>query len=306
MKAIRIHEFGASDKVQLEDLPPPKVEAGEALVRIKAAGVNPVDWMVRENIYNPEGADKVPLTLGQDFSGVIEAIGPGSKTDLKPGDEVFGEVWGSFAEFARVPLSDLVRKPKGISFEVAAAIPMPALTAWQSVIDTAGAKPGMRFLVHGAGGAVGSFAAQLARHKGCWVAATASQATFPFLKSVGIDLLIDYEREDFSKSVRDLDVVLDPIGSDVLARSYSVLKQGGMLIHLLGELSEAKAKAAGVQGVNFGMEYDVEDLEEFARLVEQGVIKPHVSHVLPLDQAREALDLNQGNQSHGKIVLQVS
>ncbi|MGC4122275.1 MAG: NADP-dependent oxidoreductase [Myxococcales bacterium] len=303
MKAIRINEFGSSDKVQVEDLPLPEVETGFALVRIKAAGVNPVDWMVRENIYNPEGADQVPLTLGQDFAGVIEKLGDGSKTDLKPGDEVFGEVWGSFAEFARVPISDLVRKPKGLTFEVAAALPMPALTAWQSIVDTAGAKPGMRFLIHGAGGAVGSFAAQIAKYKGCWVAATASQASFPFLESCGIDLLIDYAKEDFAQKVRDCDVVLDPIGSDVLARSYQVLKKGGMLINLLGELNDAQANAAGVQGVNFGMEYDVEDLEEFAGLVEQGAIKPHVSQVMPLDQARKALDLNQNNQSHGKIVL---
>ncbi|HEY3449194.1 MAG TPA: NADP-dependent oxidoreductase [Myxococcales bacterium] len=303
MKAIRIHEFGTSEKVQVDDLPLPDVEAGFALVRIKAAGVNPVDWMVRENIYNPEGADRVPLTLGQDFSGVIEKLGDGSKTDLEPGDEVFGEVWGSFVEFARVPVSDLARKPKGISFEVAAAIPMPALTAWQSIVDTAGAKAGMRFLVHGAGGAVGSFAAQFAKYKGCWVAATASQASFPFLKSIGVDLLIDYANEDFTQKVHDLDVVLDPIGSDVLARSYSVLKKGGMLINLLGEINEAQAKRAGVRGIDFGMEYDVEDLEEIARLVEQGAIKAHISQVLPLDQARKALDLNQNNQSHGKIVL---
>jgi len=158
MKAVRIHEFGGPDQVHVEDVPLPKVARGKALVRIRAAGVNPVDWMVREHMYNPKGADRLPLTLGQDFAGVIEKIGSGSKTSLREGDEVFGEVFGSFAEFALVPVKDLVKKPASLDFKIAAALPMPALTAWQAIIDTAKARPGMRFLIHGASGGVGSFA----------------------------------------------------------------------------------------------------------------------------------------------------
>src|SRR5947208_10962707 len=123
MKAVRIHEFGGPDQVQLEDVPLPKVARGKALVRIRAAGVNPVDWAIREHIYNPKGADRVPLTLGQDFAGVIEKIGPGSKTDLREGDEVFGEAFGSFAEYALVPLKHLLRKPASLDFTTAAALP---------------------------------------------------------------------------------------------------------------------------------------------------------------------------------------
>src|SRR5256885_15673357 len=120
MKAVRIHEFGGPDQVHVEDVPLPKVARGKALVRIRAAGVNPVDWAVREKIYNPKGADKVPLTLGQDFAGVIAEIAPGSRTSFRRGDAVFGETWGSFAEYAVVPLKDLVRKPRSLSFVVAA------------------------------------------------------------------------------------------------------------------------------------------------------------------------------------------
>src|SRR4051794_37929135 len=193
MKAVRIHEFGGPDRVQFEDVPVPKVSRDKALVRIRAAGVNPVDWMVREHIYNPEGADRVPLTLGQDFAGVIEKIGAGSKTSWREGDEVFGEVFGSFAEFALVPLKDLVRKPPSIDFKIASALPMPALTAWQAMIDTAKAKPGMYILIHGASGGVGSFAAQFARWKGAEVAATASKPSFDYLRSIGVDPVIDYK-----------------------------------------------------------------------------------------------------------------
>jgi len=305
MKAVRIHEFGGPERVQLEEVAIPKATRGKALVRIRAAAVNPVDWMVREHLYNPKGADRVPLTLGQDFAGVIEKIGAGSKTSLHEGDAVFGEVFGSFAEYALVPLKDLVKKPASLDFKIAAALPMPALTAWQAIIDTAGAKPGMRFLIHGASGGVGSFAAQFARWKGAEVAATASEPSFDYLRSIGVDPVIDYKRDRFEEKLRDVDVVLDPLGGETQARSWRVLKRAGTLITLIGEIDEDAARRAGVRAIDFGMEYDVEDLEEIAGLVEGGIIKPHISKVLPLDQARQAMDLNQQGNSHGKIVLEV-
>jgi len=305
MKAVRIHEFGGPERVQLEEVAIPKVTRGKALVRIRAAAVNPVDWMVREHLYNPKGADRVPLTLGQDFAGVIEKIGAGSKTSLHEGDAVFGEVFGSFAEYALVPLKDLVKKPASLDFKIAAALPMPALTAWQAIIDTAGAKPGMRFLIHGASGGVGSFAAQFARWKGAEVAATASEPSFDYLRSIGVDPVIDYKRDRFEEKLHDVDVVLDPLGGETQARSWRVLKRTGTLITLIGEIDEDAARRAGVRAIDFGMEYDVEDLEEIATLVERGIIKPHISKVLPLEKARQALDLNQQGKSHGKIVLEV-
>jgi len=306
MKAVRIHEFGGPDRVQIEEVATPKVTRGKALVRIHAAAVNPVDWMVREHLYNPKGADRVPMTLGQDFAGVIEKIGSDSQTSLREGDEVFGEVFGSFAEYALVPLKDLVKKPRSLDFTIAASLPMPALTAWQAIIDTAGAKPGMRFLIHGASGGVGSFAAQFARWKDAEVAATASEPSFDFLRSIGVDPIIDYRRERFEEKLRDIDVVLDPLGGDTQARSWSVLKRGGMLINLIGEIDEEAAKRAGVRAVDFGMEYDVQDLEQIAALVESGAIRPHISKVLPLEQAKQAMDLNQQGKSHGKIVLEIA
>jgi NADPH:quinone reductase-like Zn-dependent oxidoreductase len=305
MRAIRIEAFGGPDRVEIEDIPVPGVTKGKALVRIRAAAVNPVDWMVREKIYNPPGANKVPMTLGQDFSGTIAQIGAGSATPLQVGDAVFGEAWGTFAEYALVPLKDLVRKPEGIDFITAASLPMPALTAWQAMIDTAEVKRGMRVLIHGASGGVGSFAAQFAKWRGAQVIATAGRASFPWLRSIGVDQLIDYKRSRFEEKVQDVDVVLDPLGGDTQARSWGVLRKGGMLINLLGEINERAAKKAGVKGVEFGMEYDTVDLEEIAKLVEAGSIQPHVTRVMPLSQAHRALDLNQQGESHGKIVLAV-
>ena len=306
MKAVRIHQFGGPSEVRIEDIPAPKAEANKAVVRIRAAAVNPVDWMIREKIYNPEGADKVPMTLGQDFAGVVEDIGPDARSKTSKGDEVFGEVFGSFAEYALVPVEDLVRKPADLDFVAAASIPMPALTAWQAITRTAGAAPGMRFLIHGASGGVGSFAAQFAKWKGAYVAATGSRASLDYLRSIGVDELIDYEHERFEDKVHDIDVVLDPLGGETQARSWRVLKKGGLLINLIGEIDEAAAKRAGARGDMFAMTYDTGDLQQIAELVASGIIKPHISQVLPLDEARRALDLNQEGQSHGKIVLQVS
>ncbi len=305
MKAVRIHEFGGSDKVRLEEMAILDPLPGTARVHVRAAAVNPVDWMIRERIYNPEGADRVPLTLGQDFSGVIDKMGHSAKTDLKEGDEVFGEVWGSFAEYVVVPVEHLVRKPPHLDFVAAASIPMPALTAWQAVIDAARAGPGMRFLIHGASGGVGSFAVQFARLKGASVAATASPPSFDFLRSVGVDPIVDYHRQRFEDVIKSVDVVLDPLGGEVMARSLKVLRPGGLLINLIGEADEEGAKKAGFHAINFGMEYVPRQLAEIARLVEHGTIKPHISQVLPLAEVRKALDLNQQGQSHGKIVLEV-
>jgi NADPH:quinone reductase-like Zn-dependent oxidoreductase len=305
MKAVRIHEFGGSDQVRVEEVPTPSIEAGKALIRIRAAAVNPVDWMIRERIYNPEGAEAVPMTLGQDFSGTVEALPPEARSALGKGEAVFGEAWGAFAEYALVPITDLVRKPEALPFEVAAAAPMAALTAWQAVVDAGRARPGTRFLIHGAGGGVGSFAAQFAKLKGAEVIATASQASQAFLREVGVDRIIDYQRERFEEIARDVDVVLDPLGGDTQARSWATLKRGGMLINLIGDLDEKAAKKAGVRGVLFAMRYDTDDLAEIADLMARGLVKPHIDKLLPLDDASKALDLNQTGRSHGKIVLQV-
>ena len=306
MKAARIHAFGGSEKVKVETVPLPRMRKNTALVRVRAAAVNPVDWAVREKIYNPKGADKLPLTLGQDFAGVIEEIAPGSRSLFRKGDPVFGETWGSFAEYAVVPLKDLVRKPRSLSFVVAASIPMPALTAWQMVIDTAKASPQKTFLIHGASGGVGSFAAQFAKWKGAHVVVTASRPSFRYLEAIGVDVIIDYKKERFEKKVTGVDVVIDPLGGDTQKRSWGVLKKGGMLINLIGEIDRDAARKAGVRGVDFGMRYDTEDLKQIARLIERRVIRPHISRVLPLGQVRRALDMNENGRSHGKIVLAVA
>jgi NADPH:quinone reductase-like Zn-dependent oxidoreductase len=260
--------------------------------------------MTREHIYNPKGADRVPMTLGQDFAGVVERVAPGSGTRLSEGDAVFGEAWGAFAEEVSVPVKDLVRKPEELDFVTAAALPMPGLTAWQ-VIETARPSKRKKILIHGAGGAVGSLAAQLAKWKGAYVVATASRPSFRFLERIGVDEIIDYRRQQFERMVGDVDVVIEHFGGDVQRRSLRVLKPGGMLINLVGEIDRRAARRARVEGVDFGMTYDTRHLARLASLVADGTLDPHVSKVLSLDHVRKGLDMNQQGQSHGKIVLRM-
>ncbi len=304
MRAARIHKFGGSDVVAIEEVDAPKHRVKHALVRVVAAGVNPVDWATREHIYNPKGADRVPMTLGQDFAGVVAEIAPGSRSRFREGDEVFGEAWGAFAEEISVPVKDLVRKPEEIDFATAAALPMPGLTAWQ-LVRAARASPGKKILIHGAGGSVGSLTAQLAKWKGAYVIATASRPSFRFLHRIGVDEVIDYQHERFEEKVSRVDVVIEHLGGDVQQRSFRVLNPGGMLINLGGEMDRRAARKARVRGVLFGMKYDTRDLARIASLAADGTIDPHVSKILSLDAVRKGLDLNQRGRSHGKVILRV-
>ena len=307
MRAARIHDFGGPDQLRIEEIDRPDPAPGEALVRIRAAAVNPVDWMIREHRYNPEGADRLPLTLGQDFAGTVERLGADGDGSLRPGDAVFGETWGSFADYAAVPVEALVRKPDSLDFAVAASIPMPALTAWQMVVDTADAGPDMRFLIHGASGGVGAMAAQLALWRGARVIATASRPSFDFLESIGVEQIIDYEHQRFEDEVQGtVDVVIDPLGGETQARSWGLLASGGLLINLIGDVDREAARAVKARAVAFGMEYATGDLERVAELMGEGTLRPHVARVLPFAEVRQALDLNQQGRSHGKVVLELA
>jgi NADPH:quinone reductase-like Zn-dependent oxidoreductase len=183
---------------------------------------------------------------------------------------------------------------------------MPSLTAWQAVVDLAQTNADMRVLVHGAAGGVGSFAVQLARLKGAYVIGTASPPSFSWLRRIGVNEVIDYQHERFEDKVRDVDVVIDPLGGDVQARSWAVLKRGGLLINLVGQVDEQAAAHAGVRAVALRMRYDADELREIVGLVERGLIQPHVAKVLSLAEARTAMELNRQGQSHGQIVLKVA
>ena len=305
MKAIRIHSYGKSGELKLEDVPSPSIRSNEALVRVRAAGVNPFDWKFREGYFKDWMPARFPLTLGVDFAGEIAQVGKDVR-DFKVGDNLFGFVSGSYSEFATVPEKDLVRMPRSVDYETAASLPTPGVTAYQLVLDVVRATKGLRVLIHGAAGSVGSLAVQFARLQGARVSATASDRDAEYLKGLGVEQVIDYRTERFDEKLKDLDAVIDLIGGETLARSYAVVKPGGIVVSATSAPDPAESERRQIRAQRFVAERDASHLAHLATLVDQGVIKPRVGRVLPLAEASQAHDLGQKGTSGGKIVLRVA
>jgi NADPH:quinone reductase-like Zn-dependent oxidoreductase len=311
MKAVRIHNYGGPEVLRFEDAPRPTPGSGELLVKVYAASVNPLDWKVRAGYMK----DYIPLPLpfipGWDVSGVVEAVGLGV-TKFKKGDEVYARPdvaahgYGGYAEYVVVKENETALKPKSVDHVHAVAIPVGAVTAWRALFYTAGLDKGERVLIHGAAGGVGSFAVQLAKWKGAHVIGTASSRNQAFLRELGVDEPVDYQKTHFEDAVHDVDVVLDTIGGETQKRSWKVLKKGGILVSLVGPPSADEAAKLGVRLAYLSAQGGTSLLAELAQLVDSGKIKPVVDKVLPLSEARQAHELNETGHARGKIVLKVA
>jgi len=306
MKAIRIHEYGGLEVLRYEEVPVTELGPGEVLVKVHAAAINPVDWKVRAGYVRDWLKHKLPLIPGWDFSGVIEEAGT---SPWKKGDAVYARPDisrdGAYAEYIAVRASEIAAKPKSIDDVEAAAIPLTALTAWQALFDAAGLTAGQKVLIHAAAGGVGHFGVQFAKCKGALVAGTASARNHEFLRSLGADQIIDYTSTRFEDVARDFDVVLDTMAGETRARSWAVLKKGGILVTILGQPSIEEAQAHGVRAAGVFVQPNAGQLAHIAALVDAGKVKPHVDAVLPLSEAAKAQELSQSNHVRGKIVLRV-
>jgi NADPH:quinone reductase-like Zn-dependent oxidoreductase len=310
MKAIRIHNYGAPEVLKYEDAPRPEPQAGEVLVRVHAAGVNPIDWKVREGHMKDFWPHEFPLILGWDLSGVVEEVGPATAGRFKKGDEVYSvpdaSRNGAYAEYIVVRESELSLKPKSLHHVRAAAVPLAAVTAWQALFDAGQLKRGQRVLIHGGSGGVGHVAVQLAKWKGAHVLATASTKNQELLRDLGVDEPIDYTKQKFEDVARDVDLVLDLIGSKTQERSWSVLKKEGNLLSLVQPPSVEKAKALGVRAAFVAGHPSGAQLAEIAKIIDAGQLAPVIDRILPLSEVRRAHELSKSGHTHGKIVLRVS
>ncbi|THA80898.1 NADP-dependent oxidoreductase [Streptomyces sp. A0592] len=306
MRAIVVNEWGGPENLVEREIERPEPGLGEVLVRVHAAGVNPVDWKTRAS-----GAliawGETPI-VGWDVSGTVEAVGPGV-TIYAPGDEVYGmplfpRQAGGYAEYVVAPARHFARKPGSLDHVQAAALPLAALTAWQALVDTAGVTAGQRVLVHAAAGGVGHLAVQIAKARGAYVIGTASAAKHDVLRGLGADELIDYRSVDFAEAVSDVDVVLDALGGDTAERSLNVLKPGGHLVSLPGPDS-VPADPSGVNASWVLVDPDLKGLEAIADLADKGLLKPLVETVLPLADAARAHEIGEQGRTTGKIVLTV-
>jgi len=305
MKAVRMHDYGKADVLVYEDAPRPEPKSGEVLVRIHAAGVNPIDWKVREGMF-AKPKSRLPLILGGEISGVVESCGADVK-GFKPGDEVWSllSLLRSGGEFTTIPESELARKPKSIDFVHAAGVPLAALTAYQALFDKAGLKEGQSVLIHAGAGGVGHFAIQLAKAKGAKVYATASENHLAFLKELGADVTIDYKTQKFEDVAKDMDVVLDSIGGETQARSLGCLKKGGYLVSIVAPPDQKKLEELGLKGSIMLVTPNVKELDEIGALIEAKKLKCVVSETVPLAEAKRAHELSEGGHTQGKIVLEV-
>jgi NADPH:quinone reductase-like Zn-dependent oxidoreductase len=279
------------------------------LVRVHAAGVNPVDWKVRAGYVKDWLKYKLPMIPGWDFSGVVESLGPGVD-GWRASAEVYARPDlsrdGAYADYIAVRESEIAAKPKSLDHVHAAAIPLAGLTAWQALFDAGGLAPGQKVLIHAAAGGVGHFAVQLAKWKGAFVAGTASARNHDFLRQLGVDQPIDYTTVRFEDVARDFDVVLDALAGETRTRSWGVLKKGGILVTILGQPSQEDAKAHGVRAAGIFVQPNPKQLAEIAALVDSGKLKPHLEAVFPLAEAAQAHELGETNAVRGKIVLRVA
>lgn len=332
MKAFIVDQYKKKGVLRLGEMPEPEVREDDVLVQVHAASLNQLDSKIRDGEFKLILPYRLPLILGNDVAGVV-VHGGSTVRRFKPGDEVYARPHkdriGTFAEFIAMNEADVALKPKNLTMEEAASIPLVGLTAWQVLIERANLKKGQRVLIHAGSGGVGTFAIQLAKHIGATVATTTSAANVDLVKSLGADVVIDYRKEDFEKILSGYDVVLNSLSKDTLEKSLKVLKPGGKLISISGPPDVAFAKENGsnwfwqqvMRLLSFGirrkakrsrvsysfvfMRANGEQLHEITFLIEAGIIRPVMDRVFPFEGTNDALAYIETGRSKGKVVVKV-
>src|SRR5690606_10488019 len=283
------------------ELPKPSIAPNQVLVKVRACGINPVDW--KSTVY---GYFQMPYTVGTDISGIIEATG-NEVADYKIGDEIIGSLeWakqGAFAEYVATETKYIALKPKNLSFQASAAVPLAALTAWQGLFDKLNVQAGQKVLIQAAAGGVGLFAVQFAKWKGAHVVGVASAKNEAFLKSLGVDAIIDYKTADFSKITADFDAVFDSMASS--EQTIPLLKKGGNYVTITAKPSEDLVKKQGVTATHFLFHSNPEQLKTIVNLIEQNQVKVFLDKQFKLTEAKDALKYQHEGHSKGKHVLVV-
>ncbi len=330
MKAFVIDRYAKGAALRFGDAPEPEVRENDVLVQIHATSVNPLDGKIRDGEFKLILPYSLPLVLGNDVAGVVVRVGPKVR-NFKPGDEVYArpakDRIGTFAEFIAMNEADVAMKPKNLTMEEAASLPLVALTAWQALVERASLKKGQKVLIHAGSGGVGTIAIQLAKHIGATVATTTSTANVDLVKSLGADVVVDYRKEDFEDLLQGYDVVLNSLGKDTLEKSLRVLKPGGKLISISGPPDPEFAKENGSNwllqqimrllslgirrkskrhGVSYSflfMKSDGGQLGQIASLVEAGAVRPVVDRVFPFAETNEAMAYVETGRVRGKVVI---
>ena len=307
MKAVVVHKYGGPEVLTYQDVPKPHLEEGDVLLRVEAAGVNPGEAKIRAGDFAEYHT--LPFILGYDVAGTVAETARGV-VDAQVGDAVYANCDstrnGGYAEFVAVRASEVAPRPRTLDAVQAASVPLAGLTAWQALADVAHLAPGQRVLVHGGGGAVGSFAVQFAKVMGGEVVATASEDDLEYVREIGADTVVDYKTQRFEDYAKDMDVVLDTVGGETQARSLTVLKPGGLLVTFSAPPDTKAAEAVGVRTHFMGVEPNAAQLGQIADLIDSGKVQTRIGLTLPLTEARQAHERLEAGGTHGKVVLTVS
>src|SRR6202030_2160957 len=308
MNAIVAHEYGGPEVLKLEKVPVPTPKEDEMLVKVFAAGVNSFDGTLRSGKYAKPNGTQLPWHPGYDIAGVVEKVG-NKVTKFKVGDAIYAFITilkgGGYAEYAVAKQSDAALKPATISFVEAAGAPSVALTAWQAIVDKANVQSGQTVLIHGASGGVGLFAIPIAKIRGAKVIATASTANQDFLQQLGADVAVDYKTQKFEEIAKNVDVIVDGVGGETLARSYPIVRRGGFLVSLVARIDQAQLDKHGIRGTSLEAEPNRDQLAGIGRLIDEKKIKVIVSQIFPLADAAQAEAKADTGHARGKIVLKV-
>jgi alcohol dehydrogenase len=308
MKAARIHNYGGPDEVHFENAERPTPGEGQLLIKVKAAGVNPVDWKIRKGYMQKNLPLHFPVTLGGDFSGVVEAVGPGVE-GFEIGEEVYGQAGvmtggsGTFAESTLAPAEAVAAKPKSVGHKEAAALPLVGVSALQALVENLKLEKGQRVLIHGGAGGIGSAAIQIAKHLGAYVATTAAGSDLEYVKSLGADQAVDYKKEKFEDVVDEVDDVLDTVGGETYKRSFAVLKRGGRIVSMIEQPNQELMEKRGAEAIMQFTKVTTERLQKLTELVEAGALKINIDRTFPLEQAGEALREIEEHPPRGKVVV---
>lgn len=314
MKSIQIRGYGGYDVVEVKKTASvPNISSGKVLVNVKASGVNPVDWKIREGYMQQMIKLQFPSTLGIDFSGVIKQVGEGNSTsDFKQGDEVYGQAGiinggsGAFAEMALANIESIAHKPKRLSHPESAALPTVGVSAWQALVENIRLSKDQKILIHGGAGGIGSIAIQLAKHLGAYVATTVSTNNKQLVQELGADQIVDYKKENFEDILQNYDAVLDTVGGETNKRSFRVLRKGGgIIVSTLEQPNTELMSQYGIKAVFLFSEVNKQRLTKLAQWVDQNNIKVNIDKTFPLDEASNALDYQKGGHPRGKVVLTV-
>lgn len=310
MKAIQVSKYGGPEVLQITDISKPTPQKGQVLVEVHAAGLNPFDAKVISGAYQSMMPLKFPTTMGGDFAGIVKQVGEGV-TEYTVGDEVYGTAVvfsggsGAYAEQATAVVGKIAHKPKHISFEEAAALPVAGVSAMQAIAEHMKLQPGQKILIHGGAGGIGHMAIQLAKKVGAHVATTVNQDDIEFVKQLGADEMIDYKTQRFEQIVHNYDAVFDTVGGETTHKSFHVLKHGGVLVSMLGVSDAEHAKEHGIIAIGQNTKTDTEHLKHLAEIVETGSLKVHIDRVFPLNQPKDAFIHLTSGHPRGKVVLKV-